>query len=244
MLRSVAVGVVSPNAASMDDAAPLPPTGDLGVRSDMSVQQRLDRRCGFTLIELLVVIAIIAVLIALLLPAVQQAREAARRVQCKNNLKQIGLALHNYLDANKVFPPGGCIQAGTTFAGNNGSWSIHGRILPYLEFTNALKRVNLTVAWDNVINTSTGVPLLKVPTYVCPSELNSLFRTNGGAPYTQPHTYGFNMGSWLIWDPATGQGSDGIFWMNSSTNPAGIRDGLSSTLGAAEVKAFTSQSPR
>ena len=195
---------------------------------------------GFTLIELLVVIAVIAILIALLLPAVQSVREAARRSQCKNNLKQIGLALHNYLDVNKSFPPGGCIPAGTTFTGNNGSWSIHGRILPYLEGSNAFKRVNLSIAWDQAPNFNTGVPLLKVPVYMCPSEINSMVRTNAGAAFTQPHTYGFNMGSWLIWDPASGQGSDGIFWMNSSTNSASIRDGLSSTLAASEVKSFTS----
>ena len=195
---------------------------------------------GFTLIELLVVIAIIAILIALLLPAVQSAREAARRSQCKNNLKQIGLALHNYLDSNKYFPPGGTIQAGTTFSGNNGSWSIHGRLLPYLEAARAYKQVNLTVAWDNAINASTGVPILKIPVFMCPSEANDTLRTNAGAPFTRPHTYGFNMGTWLVWDPATGQGSDGLFWMNSGTNTASVRDGLSTTLAAAEVKAFTS----
>lgn len=198
------------------------------------------RACGFTLIELLVVIAVIAVLIALLLPAVQSVREAARRSQCKNNLKQIGLALHNYLDSHKVFPPGGSIRAGTTFSGNNGSWSIHGRLLPYLEAANAYKQVNLTVAWDNPLNLSTGVPILRIPVFLCPNEVNDLPRTNAGAAFTRPHTYGFNMGSWLIWDPVSGQGSDGLFWMNSGTNSASVRDGLSTTLAAAEVKAFTS----
>src|SRR5690348_18426173 len=91
----------------------------------------LRARRGFTLIELLVVIAIIAVLIALLLPAVQQAREAARRTQCRNNLKQIGLALHNYSSSHTVFPFG----KGPSYSGVPvyARWSQHAMILPYLD---------------------------------------------------------------------------------------------------------------
>ena len=93
------------------------------------------RRPAFTLIELLVVIAIIAVLIALLLPAVQAAREAARRIQCTNNLKQIGLAMHNYHDVNGCLPPGvkGCCW---------GSWIVY--ILPYIEQQNMFNAWNST----------------------------------------------------------------------------------------------------
>lgn len=207
--------------------------------SERAVLNRLHLRRGFTLIELLVVIAIIAMLIALLLPAVQAARESARRSQCKNNLKQIGLALHNYLATFQVFPPSGTIRAGTTFSGNNGSWSIHSRLLPQLEGVNALNKVNLTIAWDQQLGS--GVSLLKIATFFCPSEVNDLIRVDAaGNAFTRPTTYGFNMGTWLVWDPVTGQGGDGIFWMNSSTSASSIRDGLSSTLAASEVKAFTS----
>src|SRR5579859_7854071 len=91
--------------------------------------RNLLKRKGFTLIELLVVIAIIAVLVALLLPAVQQAREAARRSQCKNNLKQFGLALHNYHDAYKMFPPGGDAQSW----GNSNWLNWQAKILPFID---------------------------------------------------------------------------------------------------------------
>src|SRR5689334_2755237 len=94
---------------------------------------------GFTLIELIVVIAIIGVLIALLLPAVQQAREAARRVHCANNLKQIGLALHNYESAYNRFPFAGAYPLGAT---SSDSWSAHCRLLPFLEREDTLLLVN------------------------------------------------------------------------------------------------------
>ena len=93
----------------------------------------MKKKKGFTLIELLVVIAIIAILIALLLPAVQQAREAARRTQCKNNLKQVGLALHNYHDVALSFPIGS--NASNTNSNGDGHWGVSwwARILPYAD---------------------------------------------------------------------------------------------------------------
>lgn len=196
------------------------------------------RRAAFTLIEILVVIAIISILIALLLPAVQKVREAAARLQCQNNLAQIGLAIHNYESANRFYPPSMRIPIGSVFAVNNGSWSIHGRILPYLEQGNAYSKVNLEVAWDAQVNT--GVPTLHIPVYVCPSDPKNMVRVDtNGNPYVYPHTYGFNFGTWFVYDPATGAGGDGMFFPNARLRPMHVTDGTSNTLCATEVKAFT-----
>jgi len=194
------------------------------------------RRPAFTMLELLVTLAVVAVLIALLLPAVQMAREAARRVRCKNNLKQIGVALHNYLDTHGVFPPSSCIELGTVFAGNNGSWSIHGRLMPFMELENAANLIDLQTAWDAQVGT--GVPTMRVPNYLCPSDPGDKVRINSDGPYTYPQNYGFNFGKWFVWDPATGIGSRGVFHPNSRTTDADVLDGLSNTLMAAEVKAY------
>ena len=200
---------------------------------------RSRRRHAFTLIELMVVIAVISTLVALLLPAVQQARETARRASCKNNLKQIGLALHNYLEANTTFPPSFCLKARTTLSLNNGSWSIHGRLLPFLEQGAASQRVRLDIAWDTQI--ATGVPTMRIPTYLCPSDPHDQVRLDSsGNPKVYPQTYGFNFGSWLVHDPSTGRGGTGAFFVNSSMRPKDFTDGMSTTLCAGEVRAFTS----
>ena len=192
---------------------------------------------GFTLIELLVVIAIIAVLISLLLPAVQQAREAARRTQCKNNLKQIALAVHNYVEVATVLPPSACINPAITATGNNGSWGVHGRILPFLDQGNLYNSVELTEAWDFQV----AIDGLKVASYACPSDPRSdESRDPGGGKVTlYPTTYGFNFGTWFVFNPTTAQGGDGAFYPNARLSMAAFTDGTSNTFMVAEVKAWT-----
>ncbi len=200
---------------------------------------RLRPAGGFTLVELLVVIAIIATLIGLLLPAVQSARESARRMVCSSNLRQLTLATLVYESTKRRLPPSMLHTPGTVFANNNGSWGIHGRILPYIEEAAAAVRINLEVAYDQPPNSTSGVPTTRIGVYLCPSEANDRMRTKNGAAFVYPHTYGFNFGTWFVYDPATGEGGDGIFFPNSKLKVAQVSDGASKTLCAAEVKAFT-----
>lgn len=187
------------------------------------------KRLAFTLIELLVVIAIIGVLVALLLPAVQAARSAARRMSCSNNLKQIGLALHTYHDAYKKFPPGGLYARNAT----SSSFSAQARLLPYLDQANLQELIN----WDVPYSAQVRVSVTRVPTYLCPSEVRDAERVTSSFEY-YPLNYGINMGTWFVYDPSIRQGSDGIAYPNSSIGFRDVMDGTSTTMAFAEIKAW------
>jgi type II secretory pathway pseudopilin PulG len=183
-------------------------------------------------------IGIIGLLVAVLLPAVQAARAAARQLSCGNNLRQIGLALHNYESTHSCFPASFFTTRFQNAQGTGASWSIHGRLLPFLEQGSAAERVKLDVDWHQQV--STGVTAMHLPVFLCPSEPNNQYRTKDGKPYVAPHTYGFNLGTWMVYDPSTGTSGDGAFVVNRGSRTTDIRDGLSNTLAVAEVKAYQS----
>jgi prepilin-type N-terminal cleavage/methylation domain-containing protein/prepilin-type processing-associated H-X9-DG protein len=195
---------------------------------------RLNRR-GFTLVELLVVIAIIGVLVALLLPAVQAAREAARRNTCKNNLKQLGLAALNYESSKKHLPPSVQFDYATT-PGSNIGWGVHGQLMPFMEQQAVSNLIDLKNPWDGQM----AISNVRIASFQCPSDSRSeeVRDTGSGKPFLYPTNYGFNMGTWMVYDPTTHTGGDGVFYPNSELPLSRIADGTSNTLLSGEVKAW------
>lgn len=152
------------------------------------MRSRLQNQHGFTLIELLVVISIIGVLIALLLPAVQSAREAARKAECTNNLKQMGLALHSYESALGAFPPAGqgtsfsTSPPRTTFA--DGEWSVLARLLGYMEQQNVANAINFSLPYSHVTGSNWTASTTVVDVYLCPTSTRS---PEGGRDQPDPN---------------------------------------------------------
>ncbi|HVX14941.1 MAG TPA: DUF1559 domain-containing protein [Pirellulales bacterium] len=186
---------------------------------------------GFTLIELLVVIAIIGLLIALLLPAVQAARESARRAECVNNLKQIGLALQGYHDTSGRLPPG-YLATATYVDGTNDTspgWAWGAFILPYLEQSTLYGQYNFRVPVQNSPAIQTVVPVLTCPSDILSSPPAFAVTDNNWKPICTiaPGSYGACCGGGVATTAATG---NGCFYRNSSVRLTDIKDGTSSTI--------------
>ena len=208
------------------------------------------QRRGFTLIELLVVIAIIAVLISLLLPAVQQAREAARRSQCKNNLKQLGLALHNYHDTYNVFPPGALAMstAGVAYKPGDaepgrtavvGGWGWTTFVLPWIDQGPLYN--SLAPNGNNFPSAPTTLTKTILPVFLCPSDASPAIHTatamggdgatNGHAKSNYPAIYGSTSVDYV---QKSAESTRGLFWYNSATRIRDITDGGSNTIMVTE----------
>lgn len=197
---------------------------------------------GFTLIELLVVIAIIAVLIALLLPAVQQAREAARRSQCRNNLKQLGLAMHNYHDTMSTFPPGGIGQnlwsadPSSTNSANRACWMQ--QILPYIDQAPLYNLISPYFDGKNSGgNTATWLwPGTKtvIPVLMCPSDPAGPKQNTYTIPLGFQGNYVANAGS-SHFNLNNGNILDGMFYAQSRVRSRDLLDGSSNTLMMSEL---------
>ncbi|SFI29777.1 DUF1559 domain-containing protein [Planctomicrobium piriforme] len=203
-------------------------------------------RRGFTLIELLVVIAIIGVLVGLLLPAVQQAREAARRSQCVNNLKQIGLAMHNYHDVHNVLPPG---NRSTLYA----TWALY--LLPHMELTNLYQTWDFNAGANGRTYTTApnlAVTQTRIGIYTCPTDMERTNVTSTAAPVIPHHNYAANYGNAALNQQTSYTGVDfkgapfGNIQNDASATAANrpsrgcirfgkITDGLSSTLMVSEL---------
>lgn len=204
-------------------------------------QIRYPGKMGFTLVELLVVIAIIGVMVGLLLPAVQAAREAARRMSCSNNLKQIGLGIHNYHDTHQKFAP-------SSFNANKIGWTVH--VLPFIEQQPLFEQFDMRLRYNQGTNNVLG--MTRVPTYICPSLKSPLSSLgNGGesiggvATFTTSY-YG-NLGprgTNVTFNTAYpfsavgvhgGFAGDGFFKQNAQTRFADILDGTSNTFAVGEI---------
>jgi prepilin-type N-terminal cleavage/methylation domain-containing protein/prepilin-type processing-associated H-X9-DG protein len=213
--------------------------------SDHADVRAMGRRSGFTLIELLVVIAIIAVLTALLLPAVQEAREAARRMQCVNNLKQVGLALHNYHSANNVFAIGYVAWPNTNTNVTSPGWGWASALLPVLDQQPLYNATNFNLVIEDPSNSTARTTALAI--FVCPTDrFTGLFTmtdvNNQPIADAQTNSYAGNFGRDIniANNPSSG---NGMFVRNLAFGVQNVTDGTSQTATVGERGSLLTRVP-
>jgi prepilin-type N-terminal cleavage/methylation domain-containing protein len=200
-------------------------------------------RAGFTLVELLVVIAIIGILVALLLPAIQAAREAARRMSCSNNLRQFGVALANFETQRGRFPES-WKWVNPDASGNIHGWSAQAQLLPFIEQVGLMDKIDFNYGYQMAapIEGPNGIlmPLsaARVPVLLCPSEPRDQVRMKNGRRVHHPLNYAMNGGVFFVFDPARKDVGAGSFVPAFPLKAASIKDGLSNTMAMGEVKAY------
>lgn len=204
-------------------------------------------RPGFTLIELMVVIIIVGILVGMIMPALQAAREAARRSSCSNNVRQMAFALTNFESQIGHFPPSfSAVEVDPS--GNMNGWSTQALLLPYLEQSVLEDKIDYELSYKLAapVQTADGrgtkLSALRVPSYLCPSEVRDEERMEGSPPVAEhyPLNYAVNMGVWFVFDPATGAGGEGACYPFSKVTASSVRDGMSFTLAISEVKGWQS----
>ena len=214
----------------------------------MLIKHAQYRHRGFTLVELLVVIAIMGMLMGLLLPAVQRIREAAAQTSCRNNLRQIGLALQGYHNIKGSLPPGysfdeSFVPPPTVYINTFPGWGWAAHLLPFLDQSNLAQQIQWDVAVGDPVHDNVRKTIIKA--FVCPSDLNTgvyavldqLNKSMGQAAtnsYAACYGFGGRIGEY----PTQG---NGVFYRNSRTRHADIKDGLSMTLSIGERGAFLSR---
>jgi len=213
------------------------------MKSSHSFRRRA--RTGFTLIELMVVILIIGILLAMIFPGINSMLESANATACQNNMREVHRAIMAFQNRNNGVLPGSWNSTPTTTGSDDiNGWSAQARLLPYLEQNKLFQNIDFSQSYSTSIEivtadgSTTSLGAVRVPVYLCPSEVKDEVRYSGGEPIHYPINYAVNLGTWLVYDPANDQGGDGAFYPDSRLKLSAFKDGANETVCLAEVKGW------
>lgn len=210
-----------------------------------STKNNRSQRDGFTLIELMVVLLIIGILMAMIFPGIQSFVENANSTACRSNMQQVVRAMQSFEVNHGHYPASWTSTPSASGSDDVSGWSAQARLLPHLEQGKLFDHIDFTQPYSTSIvvemadGTNTNLGSMRVPVYLCPSEARDEARLDGsGVPEHYPINYAFNLGTWFVFDPETGEGGNGAFYPDSRLKNSSMKDGANETLAMAEVKGW------